>query len=122
MAIVLIPVAVMLQFSFAATIATFGLLIYVVSMSTLVMFLEYCVRRVQPPGCVDTQWLTPWNRLRVMLAVPVTQFVQLIAVVLVLFARRVVWRGAILEITGPSAIKVVGTVETSTDAVGVESL
>ena len=48
-----------------------------------------------------------WTSIPVFLAIPVTQMVQLIAVLQATFLKRVAWRGSILEINGPNDIRVI---------------
>lgn len=95
---------------------------YVGAMAALVMFLEFCVRRRND---VRENSRTAFNArqfIRLAAAVPVTQAVQLVAVLLTSFAKRVAWRGAVLEICGPSEIRVVSTEDSSAPATGVQSL
>jgi hypothetical protein len=48
-----------------------------------------------------------WTSIAVFLAIPVTQIVQLVAVLQATFLKRVAWRGSILEINGPNDIRVI---------------
>jgi hypothetical protein len=55
----------------------------------------------------DVEIYSWWTSIPVFFAIPITQMVQLIAVLQATFLKRVAWRGSILEINGPNDIRVI---------------
>lgn len=87
--------------------ATAGLVAYLTSMTALVALLEYRIRQRLRESGQKIEAFRLGTLLPVMLAVPLTQFAQLVATLQATFIKRVAWRGSILEINGPNDIRVI---------------
>lgn len=81
--------------------------VYAIAMLAAWPVVEGAVRRMIRRQGRSTTWLTPGKILRLAVAVPVAQAIQLVAVLAAIFGRRVKWRGVTLEIVGPSDIRMV---------------
>tara|TARA_R110002072_G_scaffold303141_1_gene495727 strand:+ start:46760 stop:48031 length:1272 start_codon:yes stop_codon:yes gene_type:complete len=106
-AIVATTVGVFFEFTYPVVWAASGFTSYLFGMTALVALLEGCIRqRLRASG----QIIEPFQLrtlLPVLLAVPLTQFVQLVATLQATFVKRVAWRGSILEVNGPNDIRVI---------------
>lgn len=89
------------------TWAASGLTSYLAGMTILVALLEFSIRDRLRKGGQTIEPFNMWTLLPVLLAVPLTQFVQLLATLQATFVKRVGWRGLILEINGPNDIRVI---------------
>ena len=87
--------------------AASGLTSYLVSMTALVALLEFRIRRRLRENGQPIEPFQLRTLLPLMLAVPLTQFSQLVATLQATFVKRVAWRGSILEINGPHDIRVI---------------
>jgi cellulose synthase/poly-beta-1,6-N-acetylglucosamine synthase-like glycosyltransferase len=87
--------------------AASGLFSYLLGMTALVALLEVCIRQRLRVSGQTIEPLQLQTLLPVLLAVPLTQFVQLVATLQATFVKRVAWRGSILEVNGPNDIRVI---------------
>ena len=76
-------------------------------MTALVALLEFRIRRRLRENGQPIEPFQLRTLLPLMLAVPLTQFSQLVATLQATFVKRVAWRGSILEINGPHDIRVI---------------
>ena len=84
-----------------------GIAIYWLSSAGCAFTLEYVIRRAVRRRGERVQWLSARKSLKIVLAIPVTIVLELIAAVQAACSRRVHWRGMILEIAGPHEIRVI---------------
>lgn len=84
-----------------------GLGSYLVMLTGLTGLMEVRIRARLRHGGQDVETYSWWTSIPVFFAIPITQLVQLIAVLQATFLKRVAWRGSILEINGPNDIRVV---------------
>ncbi len=87
-----------------------GLLAYLTIMLFLVGWLEVTVRRSVRGHGDRTDWMSFATLAKLVLALPLTQMVHLIAVLLAQFRRYVAWRGVTYHVRGPWEIRMVGYV------------
>jgi hypothetical protein len=81
-------------------------------MTALVALLEVCIRQRLRVSGQTIEHLQLRTLLPVLLAVPMTQLVQLVATLQATFVKRVAWRGSILEVNGPNDIRVIDDLPT----------
>ncbi len=85
-----------------------GLAIYVAILIVLLEMMERGVRRVIRHRGEQVHRF-PWSvRLKTLVAIPLTQTVHLIAVMMAVFRRHVAWRGVTYHVRGPWDIRMVG--------------
>jgi len=106
-AAVLGPVCYYLGATSAAWWAIGGLSSYLAILTALTGLMEVRIRTRLRHGGQDVERYSWWTSIPVFFAIPVTQIVQLIAVLQATFLKRVAWRGSILEINGPNDIRVI---------------
>lgn len=106
-AAVLGPVCLYLGATSSAWWAVGGLSSYLVILTVLTGLMEVRIRGCLQRAGQNVEPYSWWTSIPVILAIPVTQIVQLIAVLQATFLKRVAWRGSILEINGPNDIRVI---------------
>ena len=84
-----------------------GLSSYLVILTALTGLMEVRIRACLSRAGQNVEPYLWWTSIPVIAAIPVTQIVQLIAVLQATFLKRVAWRGSILEINGPNDIRVI---------------
>jgi hypothetical protein len=84
----------------AAALAGGGLAVYACGTFALLGLLEAAVRKAVRDRGESTQWLAPHAVWRLLLAVPLAQFLYTAALPTVSFLRRVTWRGVNYRIEG----------------------
>ena len=82
-----------------------GLIAYWLSLFGMSLLLELLVRRSLRYQGQPERWLSPVKLLKLFLAIPLTQVIQTVATAQASLARKVTWRGTVLEIHGPYDIR-----------------
>ena len=104
-AIAAIPVMLLTGNSVAAAITVAGVLSYLLAMMGLIGLLEAGVRHViRRRGELPLKFGWPMV-LRLPIAIPLTQLIHFLAVLLAMFRRHVAWRGVVYEVRGPWNIR-----------------
>jgi cellulose synthase/poly-beta-1,6-N-acetylglucosamine synthase-like glycosyltransferase len=106
-AAVLGPVCYYLGATSAAWWAIGGLGSYLVMLTGLTGLMEVRIRTRLRHAGQKIEAYSWWTSIPVFFVIPITQLVQLVAVLQATFLKRVAWRGSILEINGPNDIRVV---------------
>jgi hypothetical protein len=91
----------------AANYLAAGLAIYWLTMVALIALLEFAVRQVLKRRGEATNWMTAETLLKLVPAIPLTQFVYCIAVLEATLRRRVVWRGVTYLLHSPKNVELV---------------
>lgn len=99
-----------------ASLALAGLLTFLLSRLFYLGLLESAVRTVVRRRGVRLRWLTARHAAKLIPAIFLSHFVQVIAVCLGTFVRRVKWRGLILDVKGPEDIRLVRTANSPVSA------
>lgn len=84
--------------AFAIVLAS--LLAYWLGNVVIVYVMERAVSQVVALRAKSTDWLTPWVWLKLILAMPLTQFFNAAAILATFFVRKVAWRGIVYRLEG----------------------
>jgi cellulose synthase/poly-beta-1,6-N-acetylglucosamine synthase-like glycosyltransferase len=106
--ILLVPIAWTAGDLQATIWAASGLVIYMACMIELLGLLERGVRHVIRRRDEKLHHFSFVARLKMLVAIPLTQAIHLIAVLLAMFRRRVAWRGVTYHVRGPWDVEMVG--------------
>ena len=110
--------SVLLGDSLTSLLALAGFFVFLLSRLVYLGLLELAVRKVVRRRGERLRWLTAGHVAKLIPVIFLAHFVQVIAVLLGTFVRRVKWRGLVLEVKGPEDIRLVRTANSSLSAGG----
>ncbi len=83
---------------------------------------EFGVRRILEKNHQPLRWLTPSKIVKLVIAIPITQFVHAAAVTSVILKKRLIWRGVEYQINQPFDVELVADRPFEQQALSGESI